>query len=294
MPVVSVIIPTYNSLAVLPDALQSVRQQRVADVEIVVVDDDSTDGTKAWIERNAQDVRYIRQQRSGAAIARNTGVRAAKGTYVALLDADDWWLHGKLIQQLEVLARYPYTSFVACDGYVTSAGPEDTVVTDCRRLTEQYANVPDVLTLDRQFRMHSIATSGIVTKRTTYLSVGGMPQLANGEDFALCCNLLATGTARYINEPLLAYRRHPNNTSSNVASGGGWIRILNKDAARLAIGPAAIAQLTGFAKSYRRLPRPLRLLTLLYWRTIYGSSRAALLSSLLRYARYARGHDARA
>ncbi|OVE82302.1 hypothetical protein BVY04_01280 [bacterium M21] len=107
---VSVIIPTYNRVDYLPDALESVRAQTYRPIEVLVVDDGSTDETKAWItdwsqQYSAEDfiVRYLVQENQGAPVARNYGVREAAGKYVQFLDSDDALGTGKLTHQVAYL-----------------------------------------------------------------------------------------------------------------------------------------------------------------------------------------------
>lgn len=102
MPTVSVIVPTYDRAALLPRSLQSVLNQTREDFELLVVDDASRDDTRAVVQAFQDDrIVYLRQSsRQGAAAARNAGIRAAKGRYVAFLDSDDSWLPTKLECQL--------------------------------------------------------------------------------------------------------------------------------------------------------------------------------------------------
>lgn len=102
---VSVVIPTYNSGARLQQTLDSALNQTFAPLEIIVVDDGSTDGTPDWIEANyGARVRLIRQRNGGVADARNTGWRAAKGEWIAFLDHDDCF-HADKLETLAALAR---------------------------------------------------------------------------------------------------------------------------------------------------------------------------------------------
>ena len=105
MPTVSVVIPTYDRADVLPRAMDSALGQTVADLELVVVDDGSTDDTEAVVADYDDDrVRYVAHERNrGANVARNTGVEAADGEYVAFLDSDDEWKPTKLERQLDRL-----------------------------------------------------------------------------------------------------------------------------------------------------------------------------------------------
>jgi cellulose synthase/poly-beta-1,6-N-acetylglucosamine synthase-like glycosyltransferase len=102
---VSVVIPAYNCAKYLPTALESVLAQTYRDFEIVVVDDGSTDDTESVIRGYAPAVRYLKTANSGPASARNRGIRASVGEYVAFLDADDWWEPKKLEAQVHELKQ---------------------------------------------------------------------------------------------------------------------------------------------------------------------------------------------
>ena len=100
---VSVVIPTYNCAAYLADALQSVYQQTLKNMEVVVVDDGSNDNTLDVIAPWRDRIVYIEQERAGVAAARNAGIAASTAPYVAFLDADDVWLPAKLEMQVAAL-----------------------------------------------------------------------------------------------------------------------------------------------------------------------------------------------
>ena len=108
---ISAIIPTYNRASFLERAIGSVLAQRQPCGELIVVDDGSTDHTAALVERLAAGaavpIRLARQPNRGAAAARNTGIRLAKGQLLAFLDADDWWLPDKLAVQAAAMAARP-------------------------------------------------------------------------------------------------------------------------------------------------------------------------------------------
>lgn len=113
---VSVIIPAYNYACFLPEAVRSVLSQRAGnvDVEVIVVDDGSTDDTQAVAASLGADIIYIRQENQGLAAARNTGLREARGDYVAFLDADDLFADDLLEGQLKVFADNPDLNMVIC------------------------------------------------------------------------------------------------------------------------------------------------------------------------------------
>jgi glycosyltransferase involved in cell wall biosynthesis len=103
---VSVIIPVHNGKSYLGEAIASARRQSPAPLEIVIVDDGSTDGTAAFVETLGSDIRLIRQAHSGVTVARNRGLRAARGELIAFLDCDDVWTDGKLATQVPILLEH--------------------------------------------------------------------------------------------------------------------------------------------------------------------------------------------
>jgi glycosyltransferase involved in cell wall biosynthesis len=110
-PAVTIILPTYNRAAFLAQAFESIRTQALTDWELVVVDDGSTDETRELVEQfratTAHPVRYIHQENQGAYGARNTGLDAARGRYVAFFDSDDVWLPHHLADCVAALERNP-------------------------------------------------------------------------------------------------------------------------------------------------------------------------------------------
>jgi len=104
---VSVVIPTYNAAEFLADALNSVRRQDHEPLEIIIVDDGSTDATPQVIERRGSDVIFVRQANRGPAAARNRGLQEAHGEVIAFLDADDVWPDGTLMRQVASLTVRP-------------------------------------------------------------------------------------------------------------------------------------------------------------------------------------------
>ncbi len=94
MPLVSVVIPTYNRALLIPETIKSVLNQTFRDFEIIVVDDGSSDNTREVV--SAFPVTYIKQENQGLPNARNTGIRASGGQYIAILDSDDCLLEQSL------------------------------------------------------------------------------------------------------------------------------------------------------------------------------------------------------
>jgi len=116
MPKVSVVIPTYNRLLMLREAVDSVLKQDFEDFELIVVDDGSTDGTAEEIKRYGGRVILLQHSENrGVSAARNKGILHAKGKYVAFLDSDDVWVKGKLKIQVTFLDENPHYSFCYTD-----------------------------------------------------------------------------------------------------------------------------------------------------------------------------------
>jgi glycosyltransferase involved in cell wall biosynthesis len=107
LPVVSVIIPTYNRWPMVAEAVESVLKQAYSFFELIVVDDGSTDSTTERLKKYGSIVRVLSQQRSGVAAARNYGVSSARGRYIAFLDSDDFWLPQKLGIQTSFMQQHP-------------------------------------------------------------------------------------------------------------------------------------------------------------------------------------------
>ncbi|MFA5093875.1 MAG: glycosyltransferase family A protein [Candidatus Omnitrophota bacterium] len=116
---ISVIIPTYNRAAYIKEAIDSVLAQTHEDIEVIVVDDSSRDGTAGIVSAYGDRVRYILQDNRERGAARNTGIRNSTGEYIAFLDSDDSWLPGHLASCLETLLRVPGAGAAYSGSYMT-------------------------------------------------------------------------------------------------------------------------------------------------------------------------------
>ena len=106
MPTVSVVIPSYNRVLLLKEAIDSVLAQDFEDFELIVVDDGSTDATPELLE-SYPDICVLGQEHRGVSAARNAGIARASGRFLAFLDSDDLWLPGKLTAQVAFLRKHP-------------------------------------------------------------------------------------------------------------------------------------------------------------------------------------------
>lgn len=196
-PHISVVIPAYNSAAFLPLALASVRAQERSDVEIVVVDDGSTDETPAALAALAgDDLRILQQANAGPAAARNRGIRESRGEWIAFLDADCYWLPGKLAAQLAVAGEETgivYTGSLLVDEQGRTMATRPAIVRE--RLIEGliWGNL--------------ISTSSVMARRAALLEGGGFDEtLRIGEDWDLWLRLTARYEVRCVPAPLMAER----------------------------------------------------------------------------------------
>lgn len=116
-PLVSAIIPTYNHATYVIEAVESVLAQTHKNIEIIVVDDGSSDNTRDVLAPYMPRIRYIYQQNQGLSAARNAGIRNAGGSYVAFLDADDVWLPEKISSQVADIVRHDRCGLITCGCY---------------------------------------------------------------------------------------------------------------------------------------------------------------------------------
>ena len=214
IPLFSVVLPTHNRAALLPVAISSALQQTCGDLELLIMDDGSTDNT-ADVVASFDDRRihyHHHNQPTGAAAARNRGIAAARGRYVSFLDDDDELLP-EFLQQTRLFFERAGGSDLAMTftnvQWVTRSDNGDQVVRTIEhngmRFDDQHQNAKDLLTICR------LATSwGITIKRTALLDVGGFDErLTISEDRDLFVRLLARGYgAAAIGHPLVKFMNH--------------------------------------------------------------------------------------
>jgi glycosyltransferase involved in cell wall biosynthesis len=115
-PLVSVVIAAWNAAEYLSQTLATALSQTWPNLEVILVDDGSTDNTAQAIDPFLSRIRYERRGHHGLAVARNEGIRLANGDYIALLDADDLWHPEKIAIQVSIAERHPQSGLIACDG----------------------------------------------------------------------------------------------------------------------------------------------------------------------------------
>ena len=209
---VSVVIPAYNAARTLKSTVQSVFEQNTQDFEIIIVDDGSKDNTIAVAESIEDSrVKIITQANGGASAARNTGIKAAEGKYVAMLDADDLWMPHKLERQLAVLNSEKDVSAVQSGVYFVDNDLEVISVRPCFRSKDAlldtllFQNLPGLM-------------STLIVERAAFEKIGYLDtKLVILEDWELAIRLSRYCNFKSIEEPLALYRQFPGNRSKDLS-----------------------------------------------------------------------------
>lgn len=215
LPLVSVIIPAYNCAAYIREAVDSALAQDYPALEVIVVDDGSSDGTGAALAAYGERIRLLSQRNRGCAAARNLGLAHARGSHVAFLDGDDVWRPDKIRRQIEAMRRsghrMAYSRFIVWhpdgDGSYPSAermfGTDGAAhVSDCALVT---GATYDALLLDC-----IVWTSTVLIEKSALMEAGGFDEsLQLGEDYDLWLRLSRRLSMLGIEEPTALYRQHP-------------------------------------------------------------------------------------
>jgi glycosyltransferase involved in cell wall biosynthesis len=216
MPRISVVIPTYNMAHFIGESIQSVLDQTFPDFELVVVDDGSMDNTSEVI-RKFQDPRitYILQENSGPAAARNAGIRASSGEYIAFLDSDDILLETTFEKQIPVLDTHLEVGFVFGQRYYIDENSKLLGLYKPRHKLLSYVRSGIEEVKELLIRGNVVPPSMSLVRRSCLEEAGLFdPSFRHGsEDFELWMRLSKKYAVAYIAEPLGKYRIHSSNIS---------------------------------------------------------------------------------
>jgi glycosyltransferase involved in cell wall biosynthesis len=206
-PLVSVIIPTYNRGHVVPEAIESVLRQTYLRLEVIVVDDGSTDNTPECLQQFAGRIRVVTQENAGPAAARNRGIEMARGELIAFLDSDDLWLPRKLERQVTLLQKagkgVPCCLCNICmrwnereiDSFQIASMKPSLVEGICVNVDEMIAT------------RFLLLNQGVVVRRQTLAKIGGFDEsLRLLEDHDLALRLSLEGPWAFIRDPLVIWR----------------------------------------------------------------------------------------
>lgn len=222
---VTAVIPVYNSAKYVREAIESASNQTYKNIEIIIVNDGSTDNTAEIIKKLMAHsselmgkVRYIYQENKGPAAARNRGIREAKGEYIVFLDADDEWLPDKLEKQIKLLNENRNVGLVTCGRDVID------------QLGKKTISLPKI-PVSRQKMLMAFTLGNIVgscscvmLRKTCLNGVGCFDEsLKVGEDWDLWLRIAREFDIEVVNEPLVKYNLRPNSQS-----GSGDINLKNE------------------------------------------------------------------
>ena len=197
-PIVSVVIPIFNGVPFVAKAVESILAQEVTGVEIIVVDDGSTDGTQTVLAELATTagIVWFQQDHGGPARSRNRGISEASGEFIALLDCDDVWLPGKLEAQLAIMGARPAVGVVHTDYEVV-----DEQGRVAERARARYSQEPLVLAFAGG---HTALPSTLLMRRSVLDQVGAFdPDLYGSEDSDLTIRLYAVTEFECVDQVLV-------------------------------------------------------------------------------------------
>lgn len=222
IPLVSVIIPTYNYGRYLRQSIDSALQQTYPNIEVIVVDDGSTDDTQSLLADYGDKVRNILQANQGAAAARNRGIREARGDYIAFLDADDSYCPDNIAAKVDFLLEhaeyawcYSNWAWVDADGATYMLGSEPTV-----SLAHLKAH-GDVFLLALQGYL--LGTNVFVFRKDVIESVGGFDEsLTVLEDYDLYVRAAALFPIGYLDKTLCKIFQHPDSLGTGGSKRCGY------------------------------------------------------------------------
>ncbi len=211
LPLVSVIIPSYNYIGYIDKCLGSVLSQDYSRIELIVVDDGSTDGTVEFLKDFRGISKLILQENRGVSVARNRGLLEANGDFIAFLDADDFWDVSKISTQVKVALSthsdlvYSGVNLVDSGGLVVTGAIDPQYDGDCSLYFRKYPTraIITLGTSNALFRKSLVAQSGILDPA---LSIS-----ADWDFFRRYCDFAKVSTN---NDRLVFYRQHPQNMSN--------------------------------------------------------------------------------
>ncbi|MEX1020266.1 MAG: glycosyltransferase family A protein [Litorilinea sp.] len=219
LPQISVIIPVYNGAEYLPAAVASIWEQNYAPLDVIIVDDGSTDATAQVVASLACDprraaLRYVYQANRGPSAARNRGIRLAQADFVTFLDADDYWLPATLHRHLRYLLAHP-----AVQGVQGMTHPFRTLAAAPNYPDPADANIPATPPVEWAPITWSPKLDSGLYRRTVFARVGLLNEnLRYSEDLDWILRAREQGvTITQLPEVAIAYRRHAHNSTNDLA-----------------------------------------------------------------------------
>ena len=207
-PLVSAIITTYNYARFLPDALESVLGQTYSHLEIVLVDDGSTDATPTVARRYAdRGVRYVARTHAGAGAARNTGLQMTSAPLIAFLDGDDAWLPDRVARGVAFLVRHPEVALVAGHAFACDEHLEPRAVVYAGR--REAGDAFESLLIDNVV----LNPSSVLVRRSALTAAGGFSVIPVGQDWDTWLEVAKRFPIGFIDGAVALVRRHGDSLS---------------------------------------------------------------------------------
>lgn len=210
VPAVSVVIATYNRARFLPETIDSVRQQRFRDFELIVVDDGSTDETRQVLQSYGDQIRFFYQENRGPSAARNLGIRYARGTWIAIQDSDDLCTQDHLEILFDFVKKNPHHGMVFANGAYLGGRQHNRETIIPRAKSRRLAH--DGLTLVDLFDKSIVRLQGALILKECFQAIGGLDEnLRICHDLDFFFRLLMRYPVAYLDHVVFLYRKHEGN-----------------------------------------------------------------------------------
>jgi len=221
---VSVVIPAFNKANLTIKTIESVLCQTYENIEVIVVDDGSTDDTKNKLQLFGDRIHYIYKQNGGACSARNVGIKQATGEYIALIDCDDVFDSEKIAKSVECLEKNPDCGFIYTGAYFINGNGD--VISE-HRISGCSASG---LIASRLILQNFICNSTVIVRKECFREVGYFDEkIFIPADWDMWLRLSEKYKAAYIDEKLTSYRVTDSYTVSNMEMGiNETVYVLNK------------------------------------------------------------------
>ncbi len=209
-PLISVITPTYNRADFLGEAIDSMLAQTYDHFEMIIVDDGSTDDTRALVERYQSDprIRYFYQENQGQSVARNQGIAASKGQYICFLDSDNAWLPVRLERSIEAFRQNPSADIVYADNITIDEHGQEVGRDDMSRYSGRITY--------HLLKDNFVSINTCIIRRYCFEAMGGFsPDDRLAEDYGLWLRFSTRYNFRYIPEFWSKYRVMDDQISSD-------------------------------------------------------------------------------
>jgi hypothetical protein len=214
-PLVSVVIPVFNGERYLSTAIDSVIAQSYPRLEIVAIDDGSTDSSPLILSSYGSRIISLRQENAGVSRARNCGIIVSRGDFIAFLDQDDWWLHEKIQKQIKCFLDNPHLGLV----HTNTRHYNDVSGQYVRRLCPVRPELLSGDCFEQLLLGNGITNSSVMVPRSVLNTVGTLDISIPGntlQDYELWLRIARMYPFAYLPEPLTVYRLHPAQGIWNV------------------------------------------------------------------------------